>query len=469
MEWDKKMLDQLLSAIERNYIDENTIGKFFYWHLESVLNVAEQMEGGREMFLALKKCFEDINIQRLRKQEKIIVGFIANYASSWVGDELYRLFEKSERFEPYVYLISNHNGQSMDMIKSEYSQNLQFFKQRNLRVLQTLNLDTGEQYSWEEIGVKPQVCIWLTSWVDLFKDQFYLLNYSLDTLHVYIPYGIMAAENEKNTFVYDQYNKIIHNVVWKNFEESSFAVEMAAKYAFVGKDNAVYTGCPKMDSFYYKPSEGGSIWDGVKEKAGNKAAKGIIYAPHHTIEDDEPVNFSTFAANYEFMLELAEKYQDETVWIFKPHPHLKYKAIRSGLFNDENEWNAYENRWRNLKNGGVMLEGSYSELFRESAAMIGDSISFLSEYLYVNKPLLFLQRKEQAFNDFGKQLMKVHYKAGGDDGRAIEDFLVQVVLGGNDSKKECRKKFFRENLDYMDMTGKSAAENIYEQFVMGLC
>lgn len=469
VEWDRQMLSQLLKAVECNYIDANNIGKFFYWHLEAVLNMAKQMEGGREMYLTLKNCFEDINIQRLRKQEKIIVGFIANYASTWIGDDLYRQFEDSERFEPYVYLMSNHNGQSMKMIKEEYSQNLQFFSERGLRVLQTLNLDTGEQYSWDEIGIKPQVCIWLTSWINLFEGQFYLLNYSLDTLHVYIPYGIMTADNEEKNFVYHQYNKVIHNMVWKNFEESRIALEMAEKYAFIGKENAVYTGYPKMDSFYQRQHEDGNIWDKIKKKSGNKMAKGIIYAPHHTVVANQQVNFSTFAANYKFMLELAEKYQSETVWVFKPHPHLKYKAIQQGLFSDEKEWNAYEERWRNLKNGDVMSEGSYSELFRESDAMIDDSVSFLAEYLYVNRPLLFLRRKEQAFNDFGKQLVEVHYKAEGDDWKAIEDFLVQVVLGGNDSKKECRKKFFRENLDYMEMTGKSAAENIYEQFVKGLC
>ena len=46
----------------------------------------------------------------------------------------------------------------------------------------------------------PEICIWLTSWVELFKDQYYLLNYPLSVLHTYIPYGFMIAENKNKNF-----------------------------------------------------------------------------------------------------------------------------------------------------------------------------------------------------------------------------------------------------------------------------
>lgn len=461
MDWDEVLVNQLLDGLDLGYLNENTIGKFFYAHLEALMNRARQVENGKEFYLKIKTYLEDINIRRLRRQEKITVGFIANFASTWIGDELYYLLEKSERFEPYVFLMSNHNGQSRKMMIEEYEKNLDYFKKKDLRVLGTLNPDTGEQYTWKEIGIKPEVCIWLTPWSDMLDDHFQLQNYSLDTLHTYIPYGIMAAENEQGDFVYDQYNKTIHNCVWKNFEESRMATEMAKKYAFAGSSNAVYTGYPKMDIFYENHENGADIWKELTEKAGNPKAKKIIYAPHHTLDKSEPVNFSTFAVNHMFMLEMAEKYGRETVWIFKPHPGLKYKAIRAGIFADSDEWNAYEQRWRNLENAGVMEEGLYDRLFRDSDAMILDSVSFLSEYLYAHKPLLLLKRDGQFFNDFGKELIKIHYSADGGDYEAIERFIIDVVLGENDKNREKRENFFEANLDYRKAGGKSAAENIY--------
>lgn len=463
MEWKEQMVNQLLDAVDMGYMNEETIGKFSYCHLAVLMEMTMQMENGKAFYLKIKSYLENINIERLRKQEKITVGFIANYSSTWIGDGLYRLLEKSERFEPYVFLISNHNGQSEELIKEEYQQNLKFFQERNLRVVQTLDFDTGKQYTWEEIGIKPQVCIWLTPWIDLFREHFYLLNYPLDTLHTYIPYGFMIAENENKNFVYHQYNQYIHNIAWKNFEESQIAVKMAEKYAFVGDSNVVYTGYPKMDAFYEKEDIGEDIWSKLIEHSGNPKAKRIIYAPHHTLNENEPVHFSTFAVNYMFMLELAEKYQNETVWIFKPHPQLKYKAIKEGIFSNVYEWNIYEQRWRDLKNADVMEEGMYCRLFRDSDAMILDSISFLAEYLYARKPLLFLKGKGQYFNDFGRQLIRIHYNSEGADKDEIEKFIVDVVIKGKDERKEEREEFFKENLEYIQISGKNASANIYEE------
>ena len=170
-----------------------------------------------------------------------------------------------------------------------------------------------------------------------------------------------------------------------------------------------------------------------------------------------------------FMLELAKKYKNETVWIFKPHPLLKFKTIKDGIFANEDEWNAYEEQWRSLENGDVMECGTYSALLMESDAMILDCVSFLAEYLYTHKPLLFLKGSKQYFNDFGKDLIEVHYTADGTDGTAIENFVKEIVLGNQDTNLEKREKFFENNLDYVKKLGKSAATNIYEQISMSLC
>ncbi|MCI8858959.1 MAG: hypothetical protein HFI71_05455 [Lachnospiraceae bacterium] len=460
----QQMINLMLDAIDTGVMNEQTIGKFTYYYLAVLLETVQPLENGREFYWRIKSYLENINIRKLREQNKVIVGFIANYSSSWIGDELYHLFEQSDKFEPYVFLIANHApGQSQEQTKEEYEKNLSYFQSRHLRVVQTMDTSTGIQFTWEQIGIKPQLCIWLTPWTALFRGAFHLLNYSMDILHTYIPYGIMTADNKNGTFAYDQYNQLLHNITWKNFEESRMSVSMAEKYAFVGSKNAVYTGYPKMDDFYETDVEEDDVWNEIVCKAGNTKAKRIIYAPHHTLASDELVNFSTFASNYMYFLELAEKMQEETVWVFKPHPHLVFKAVNEGIFKDVSEWNAYLQRWRNLKNAAVVEEGMYHNLFIKSDAMILDSVSFLSEYLYVKKPLLMLSRDGQYFNDFGKELIKIHYCADGTDEKAIEKFITDVVLAGNDEKKDMRTEFFEQNLDYVKHFGKNAAANIFDQ------
>lgn len=467
-DWKQQAVDMLLNVIDNGLMDDQTIGHFTYYYMYALLGITQSLHNGKNIYCKIKSYLENINIQRLRKQHKIIVGFIANYSVTWIGDDLYRMLEQSAKFEPYVFLIANHvRGQSNEQIIDEYDKNLKYFQSRNLRVVQTLNLDTGIQYTWEQIGVKPELCIWLTPWVDLFREHFHLMNYSLNTLHVYVPYGFMIDNNKNGNLFQEEFNMCIHNMAWKIFEESMSSVEMAARYAFVGDSNAIFTGYPKMDAFYAKNISDNSVWNDLIQKTGNRDAKRIIYAPHHTLVD-EVINFSTFASNYLYFLELAEKYQNQTVWVFKPHPQLKYKAVREGLFKDVNEWNGYVDKWRKLKNAFVVEEGMYQNLFMKSDAMILDSISFFAEYLYVHKPLLALRKEGQYFNEFGEKLMEVHYSAQGTDKKSIEEFIVDVVLNDNDVMKNIREDFFTANLDYLSVSGQSAAKNIYDQLCNSL-
>lgn len=465
VEIEEEMVNLLLDAIDSGYLTENTIGQFTYRYMAALLSVTTQLEKGKNLYLKIKSYLEEINLSRMRKQQKIIVGFIANYSSTWIGDKLYQLLKQSEKFEPYVFLVANHHrAQDDNMRKEEYIDNLEYFQKRNLRIVKTLNLENGEEYTWKEIGVKPQICIWLTPWTDLFSEEYHLLNYPLDILHTYIPYGFMLAENEEGNFAYHQYNQLLHNFAWKIFEVSHFGLKMAEKYSFTGAANVCYTGYPKMDAFY-QPESKSDIWDELVCKTGNSKAKKIIYAPHHSVYDEGTVMFSTFENNYEYILELAEKYQKETLWVFKPHPGLKQKAIYAGIFQNEEEWNTYIDRWSNLSNARVIESGSYCEIFLYSDAMILDSISFLAEYLYANKPALLLERKEQRFNDFGKILKKAYYTVDGKNRQGIEEFLLKIIIDANDEKREIREKIFAQNLDYVKVKRSKAAENIYNELL----
>jgi len=67
-------------------------------------------------------------------------------------------WKKSERFEPYVFLISKSQWAERRTDKRRIpAESESFFRERNLWVVQTLDLNTGKQYTWEEMGIKPEV------------------------------------------------------------------------------------------------------------------------------------------------------------------------------------------------------------------------------------------------------------------------------------------------------------------------
>ena len=108
------------------------------------------------------------------------------------------------------------------------------------------------------------------------------------------------------------------------------------------------------------------------------------------------------------------------------------------------------------------------KLFDTSDAMIDDSISFVGEYLYTGKPMLFLERPEQRFNELGKKIIDAHYKVKGTDYYEIDTFLEDVVLAGNDTRKDIRQRVYEEELDYAGINGIKASDYIYNDIANAL-
>lgn len=90
-----------------------------------------------------------------------------------------------------------------------------------------------------------------------------------------------------------------------------------------------------------------------------------------------------------FFIYLAKKYEGKVSFIFKPHPNLRNSLIINGYMKSVDDYEKYLDEFRKLPNASVQEEGDYLALFDTSDAIINDSISFIGEYMYVNKPMLF--------------------------------------------------------------------------------
>ena len=101
--------------------------------------------------------------------------------------------------------------------------------------------------------------------------------------------------------------------------------------------------------------------------------------------------------------------------------------------------------------------------------------------MYVDKPMLFLERPEQRFNELGEALIKAHYKVDGHDYMGIDSFVNDVVINGNDYIKQAFAILsllwpfhlqpifiFLEELDYYSKNGIKASEYVYKDITDGL-
>ncbi|KAA6340144.1 hypothetical protein EZS27_011968 [termite gut metagenome] len=364
-----------------------------------------------------------IALEKIRKKERVKVAFFVIHASVWKLDKVFQLMLNSKKFEPVIvicpYIVYGEECMLTDM-REAYC----YFMNKGYNTVQTYDEQT-EKWLNVKKEIQPDI-IFFTNPHKLTKEEYYITNY-IDLLTCYVPYSSMVS------YLYQmQYNQIFHNLLWLAFYVTALHKEIAQKYAKNKGSNVEITGYPFTDIFFdksYVPKE--------KWKINNKAVKRIIWAPHHTIEDDFILNYSNFLCYSDFFKDLLSLYKDKIQIAFKPHPILKSKLYLRSDWGKEKTDQYYE-FWQNQDNS-QLEEIDYVDLFLTSDALILDSGSFLAEYFCTGKPELYMMASEKArgqFNMFGQILLNNVYLS--ESRNDIIKFIEEIVLEGNDSMKDQR-------------------------------
>lgn len=384
----------------------------------------------------------DAVLERIKGQPTVKVAFFLINSSIWKYDELFKLMQADERFDPVVvicpYIVMGEKVMHRDLEESKM-----FVEAKGYPYVVTLNFETGE---WLDVNkhVAPDLVFYTNPYDKLTRDEYYILNFK-NSLNLYIPYSSMIC----STLL--QFNKELQNYVWKMFIENKMTLKLAqANMPGRGK-NCVVVGLASMDALIDdKRQVTSSVWR-------HQQRVKIIWAPHHTIWADRPEyfnKFSTFLDYADKMIEFSQKYSDDIQISFKPHPLLRGRL--ETIWGEE-KTTEYFNFWKN----GVNTQfdnGEYVELFAQSDGMIFDSISFVNEYLYTQKPSLFINSdsiKEQ-LNELGLEALKCHSIANG--AAEIEQFIKQLIANKPDEMRAVKERYYIENLT--PPNGMTASQNI---------
>ena len=93
--------------------------------------------------------------------------------------------------------------------------------------------------------------------------------------------------------------------------------------------------------------------------------------------------------------------------------------------------------------------------------MIHDSGSFIAEYQFVDKPMIYLTRPGSWHNELGEKILKVSYLVDGKDFDGIAATIQKVFVEGKDDLAAARRKVFNKYLNYPKLNGMLASEFIY--------
>ena len=371
-----------------------------------------------------------VALRRLRRKKTIRCAFFVLSESIWKYDYVFRLMLASPRFEPFI-LVCPRTGWGEEFTQVKMDAAKEYFEKKAYPTYVAFDKTTGK-YMDVRKELSPDMIFYCSPYEGVIHQDYFITNFP-DKLTVYVPYAFNSSNDFSNS-----YDLLLHNLVWRYYAESEEHKKYAEGVARNKGRNVVVTGYPGIDPYMdksYVPSFGD--W-----KVKDSALKRIIWAPHHTIVDAGTIIYSCFLRYCDLMPKLAEKYSGKAQFVFKPHPLLRPKLELSwGKENTDD----YYRQWEEMPNTSYS-EGNYVDLFLTSDAMIHDSGSFITEYLFVNKPVMRTMNDypvEEMYNEFTRRSLEYYYK--GYSAEDIEEFIVNVIEGV-DPMKEAREAFVKSEL-----------------------
>ena len=373
-------------------------------------------------------------MKQIRRQKTIRFLFILQELSQWKTEMLYKAMLDHPRFEPVLGIVPSMENPGAEQKVTEYCQ--------------------GHNYKYVHLSTQKTITQQID--VDIIAHQ-KPYSHSIHQLHqinankriptVYIPYFLSTIT--EGWLV----NPRVCLLAWRQFIDTESCRKEWAKVNKLRGINYSVTGLPFMDELMMPKSEWRDVWPNKDER------KRVIYAPHHTIGDIhmDGIGYSTFLEYHEFMLHLRDRYKDKVYFVFKPHPRLYPNLL--DLWGEQ-KTEEYYRCWDLPGYSHVEKNGDYLALFKYSDALIHDCGSFTIEYLYMDKPVMYLTRDDHHadnLNEIANKAFNLHYK--GKSNSDIEAFVESVIEGDDPLEKE--RLSFKDNY-LVAPNGKTACENIID-------
>ncbi len=372
-------------------------------------------------------------LKNISKKKRINVAFFCMSVPMFKYEEVFRIMQDDIFFNP-IFFIAPRRG-NLRTLLNEVSAMETYCKNNGFSYVKLRNkyFNIGHDISKYNIDI----AFYSQPYTGICCKEYYYDKLK-DSLLCYTPYGYLISYTKHN------YLSVLNLIAWKNFMPTSVSVRVAKEFN-PSYNNLYYLGYTGYDS-YCKCKE--HHW-----KYSNK--KHVIWAPHHSISSKGWLHLSCFLDIFEDMIGLAKKYEREIEFIFKPHPHL-YQALCQ-------EWGQqkaddYYELWRSMPNTSINEENAY-EVFKSSDALIHDCASFLLDYMFTQKPCLYVAlsgKLNVETAEDGIEAYNAHYHAYRKDD--IEKFLLDVVCEGKDDMKTIREAVFNKYIK--PENGQSASRNI---------
>ena len=386
----------------------------------------------------------------LASKPVINVVFMAIDLAYWHYQGLYELMASDGRFLPTIVLSPCQERLNS---KSDMQRLRQYFQSKGTPFV---DYDFSKPPVDIRRELQPDIIFYTQPYEHQLCDE-HDCRHFYDLLVCYMPYAFWTSTGKGS------YNLHFHNQAWRLYYSTQLHLKEAQRVADNQGRNVRVTGYANADGFLTNAHR--SPW---REMSDGHHRKRIIWAPHFSItskSSNQPTR-ACFLWTADLMVKLAHEYSEQIQIAFKPHPALLSQLYQHPDWGHERT-DSYYAEWQTMENT-QLEQGEYIDLFMTSDAMIHDSGSFVVEYLYAKRPVMFVSKNMQPILDtqseFGLQAYQQAYI--GRTENDIRNFIDKVVLRGDDPMLPQRERFFSDYL--LPPRGKSVAQNMFDDIVESL-
>ncbi|XEH48871.1 hypothetical protein NMD75_12125 [Edwardsiella tarda] len=385
------------------------------------------------LFYRMKKKHE-LLIECKKGKRRLRVVFLVIHRSVWKVDRVFQKMLQDPFFEPII-LVCPYTHYDDERMWEDMNDTIAYFHRKNYKTISSYN---EKNKTWISLSELEPDLVFFTNPHNLTRKEYYQEAY-LNFLSCYVPYSFDVSRYDNYIA---QYNQYFHNAIWRIFLPHQVDLEIYKNFSQAKARNTITTGYPFVESIINSNEYIDAVW-----KKQNKAKKKIIWAPHHTI-DSENLPYASFLKIAQFMMDMAIKYSDEVQFAFKPHPILRSKLYDNISWGKE-KTDEFYSFW-DFSDNTQYCDTEYASLFLSSDGMIHDSGSFLAEYLFVEKPVLYTSNLTSDnmkcyYNDFGLSALDSHFIAEGDRQKEIIEKFILDIIDDNLTISEKHQMFIINN------------------------
>ena len=386
----KKILNEILNSNQKLNNEIDIVTK----NGEEILKLKLELKELKNKYNIL--LINQFNSQKTIKNDKKHVLFLIHNMTTWTA--LIRVYEEMKKREDVeVFVLAIQADESSAPHQKSYSLKTEKYLREEKIKYDKINSNDIERFIAYINSINPDYVIRQSQWDDDIPWLYSSMNLARYKL-IYIPYHTLdMLEDFKPDDIDVEINQNFHLYCDKIYWLSENQLKKS-KEKFIGrKDILKYLGNTKLEYIYKRKN-----MDKIYPK--NEILK-ILWAPHQSI-NNEWIAFGTFEKNCLEFLEIARKYGNKIHIKLRKHPLLEQNIRRV----DEELYNNFLREWNKLENTSIDEEWNYLKSFDWSDILITDGVSFIAEYPFTGKIVLFIENEKHVkFNVNGEICKEYSY------------------------------------------------------------